>query len=416
VSHDLVLAGGRVVDPETGFDRVCDVGIDGDSVAAVGYRLDGATTVDVGGLVVAPGFVDLHSHAQTLPGRRLQACDGVTTALDLEDGRAPVEIAYAREAKRGSPINYGFSASWAAARMHVVADRLLDGGAAAIFGGLAGTEWQRAATAAQVARILDQVSTDLAAGAVGVGVLIGYAPGVDPAEYLAVAELAAAAGGSSPRARVATSAWCWWPTRSSSRSATTCATSVPSGWGPTWCSLASRVHAGAARCRRKASMRSSPALADTPGSSTAPVTSSATPASPGYGRRVWLWTPCRPRPGTARSSRPGLPAPHQRLADPGVSAGGGADRRFPRGRADRHAGGDSMTALAAAVEVWEPKAGLAARVGRAGVPDAATSGHHASLTHPAHDLPRSSQRRRRGPDPASVRPLAAEYHDHDDRR
>lgn len=194
MSHDLVLAGGRVVDPETGFDRVCDVGIDGDSVTAVGDRLDGRTTVDVGGLVVAPGFVDLHSHAQTLPGRRLQACDGVTTALDLEAGRAPVEIAYAREAKRGSPINYGFSASWAAARMHVVADGPLDGGAAAIFGGLTGTEWQQAASAAHVARILDQVSADLAAGAVGVGVLIGYTPGVDPAEYLAVAELAAAAG------------------------------------------------------------------------------------------------------------------------------------------------------------------------------------------------------------------------------
>ena len=66
------------------------------------------------GLVVAPGFIDLHSHAQTLPGRRLQACDGVTTALELEAGRAPVDRAYAREAQRGSPIHFGFSASWAA--------------------------------------------------------------------------------------------------------------------------------------------------------------------------------------------------------------------------------------------------------------------------------------------------------------
>ena len=74
-----------------------DVGIDGDSVTAVGDRLDGATIVDVRGLVVAPGFIDLHSHAQTLPGRRLQACDGVTTALDLEAGRAPVEVAYAKK-------------------------------------------------------------------------------------------------------------------------------------------------------------------------------------------------------------------------------------------------------------------------------------------------------------------------------
>jgi hypothetical protein len=194
VSHELVLSGGRVVDPETGFDRVCDVAIDRGSVTAVGDDLDGAATVDVSGLVVAPGFVDLHSHAQTLPGRRLQACDGVTTALDLEAGRAPVELAYAREATRGSPINYGFSASWAAARMHVVGNRPLDGGAASIFSGLAGTEWQHAATNTQVSRILDQISTDLAAGAIGIGVLVGYTPGVDTAEYLAVAELAAASG------------------------------------------------------------------------------------------------------------------------------------------------------------------------------------------------------------------------------
>ena len=193
MSHDLVLAGGRVVDPETGFDRVCDVGIDGPAVTAIADALDGATTVDVAGLVVAPGFVDLHSHAQTLPGRRLQACDGVTTALDLEAGRAPVELAYAREAERGSPINYGFSASWAAARMHVVAGGPLDGGAAGIFNGLTGSAWQQAATATQMGRILDQVSTDLAAGAVGIGVLMGYTPGVDPAEFLALAELAAVA-------------------------------------------------------------------------------------------------------------------------------------------------------------------------------------------------------------------------------
>ena len=192
--HDVVLSGGRVLDPETGLDRVCDVGIDRGSVTAIEERLDGTTTVDVRGLVVVPGFIDLHSHAQTLPGRRLQACDGVTTALDLEAGRAPVDLAYEREARRGSPINYGFSASWAAARMHVLAHGRLDGSSMAIFGGMVGTEWQQAATTAQVQQILDQISTDLAAGAIGVGLLVGYTPGVDPSEYLAVAELAATAG------------------------------------------------------------------------------------------------------------------------------------------------------------------------------------------------------------------------------
>jgi cytosine/adenosine deaminase-related metal-dependent hydrolase len=194
LSHDLVLTGGRVLDPETRLDRQCDVGIDGRSVTAIGDALDGSVTVDISGLVLAPGFIDLHSHAQTLPGRRLQVCDGVTTALELEAGRAPVDRAYAREEHRGSPIHFGFSASWAAARMHVVADGALDGGPGAIFGGLVGEAWQRAASDADLVRILDQIESDLGAGAIGIGVIIGYTPGVDPAEYLAVAELAASAG------------------------------------------------------------------------------------------------------------------------------------------------------------------------------------------------------------------------------
>ena len=108
MAHDLVLSGGRVIDPETGLDRVCDVGVDGRRVSAIGDALEGDATFDVSGLVVAPGFIDLHSHAQTLPGRRLQACDGVTTALELEAGRAPVDRAY--RAKR-SEVRRSTSAS-----------------------------------------------------------------------------------------------------------------------------------------------------------------------------------------------------------------------------------------------------------------------------------------------------------------
>ena len=194
MAHDVVFAGGRVIDPETGLDELRDVAIDGRRIAAIGGALDGTTTIDADGLVIAPGFIDLHSHAQTLPGRRLQACDGVTTALELEAGRAPVERAYAREEQRGSPIHFGFSASWAVARMHVVAGGALDGGAGAVFGGMIGTEWQQAASAPQLAGILEQISHDLAAGAIGIGVIVGYTPGVDPGEYLEVARLAADAG------------------------------------------------------------------------------------------------------------------------------------------------------------------------------------------------------------------------------
>jgi cytosine/adenosine deaminase-related metal-dependent hydrolase len=192
-AHDLVLRAGRVVDPESGLDEVRDVAIDGRSITAIGSELEGATVVDVTGLVVAPGFIDLHSHAQTLPGRRLQACDGVTTALELEAGRAPIDLAYERDAARGSPIHYGFSASWAAARMHVMAGVPLDGDPAGTFAAIGDPAWQAAANDDDLARILDRLTKDLAAGGIGIGILSGYAPGVDPDEYLEVAKLAASA-------------------------------------------------------------------------------------------------------------------------------------------------------------------------------------------------------------------------------
>jgi dihydroorotase-like cyclic amidohydrolase len=193
--HEVVLQGGRVVDPETGLDDIRHVAVDGDKVTAVtAERLQGATVIDVAGLVVAPGFIDLHSHAQTLTGRRLQACDGVTTALDLEAGRSPIGQAYASEARGGSPINYGFSASWAAIRMQVVGGLPPVGGADGTLRILGDQRWHGSATSNQVSLILGALAEDLAGGAIGIGLLMGYAPGVDPDEYLAVARLAAEAG------------------------------------------------------------------------------------------------------------------------------------------------------------------------------------------------------------------------------
>ena len=71
--------------------------------------------------MVTAGFIDLHSHVGDLGGLRLQAMDGVTTALELEAGVTPVAEAYRRAGAQGRPVNYGFSASWALARMETVA-------------------------------------------------------------------------------------------------------------------------------------------------------------------------------------------------------------------------------------------------------------------------------------------------------
>ena len=192
-----ILRGGTVIDPGSGAAGVADVVIrDGRvaEVAALPVLAADATVIDVTGLVVGPGFVDLHSHVHSIAEQRLQAFDGVTTNLDLEAGLMPIERAYADAAADGRVLNYGFSASWTAARGAVLAGiapeaRFKD--SMALLGDL---DWQRSSSPVELAGWLGLLERDLAAGALGIGVLMGYAPRSDPAEYLAVAALAARAG------------------------------------------------------------------------------------------------------------------------------------------------------------------------------------------------------------------------------
>src|SRR5262245_25299502 len=117
--YDVVLQGGRVMDPASGLDSVRNIGIKDGKIAAISTdRLRGTTVVDVTGKVVAPGFIDLHAHGQTTSDMEIQAHDGVTTALELEVGVYPVASWYAsREGK--SPLNYGATVSHIAARFAV---------------------------------------------------------------------------------------------------------------------------------------------------------------------------------------------------------------------------------------------------------------------------------------------------------
>jgi cytosine/adenosine deaminase-related metal-dependent hydrolase len=193
--HDLVLRGGRVIDPESGLDGVRDVGITGTSVSGISeVPLTGRAIVQVGGRVVSPGFIDLHSHGQQIPEQRFQALDGVTTALELEAGTRPIAAAYRRAGEEGRPINYGYSSSWALARMQVLAGYQPNGGVNEVLTQLGGGAWRRTASPAQVRAILDMIEDDLEDGALGIGILIGYAPLVDPSEYVKVAALAAGRG------------------------------------------------------------------------------------------------------------------------------------------------------------------------------------------------------------------------------
>src|SRR5881396_3640087 len=126
--YDLVLMGGRVLDPETALDATRNVGIQGGRIAAVTVQpLAARETLAVPGLVVAPGFIDLHVHGQDSESYRYYAHDGVTTALELEVGTYPVALWYA-EREGHALINYGVSVGHVGARRALVAhDQSLPG-------------------------------------------------------------------------------------------------------------------------------------------------------------------------------------------------------------------------------------------------------------------------------------------------
>jgi N-acyl-D-glutamate deacylase len=195
---DLVLRGGRVIDPESGLDGIRDVGIVGGRIEAVSDRpLTGKKTIDVRGLIVAPGFIDLHSHAFDLPGQRMQACDGVTTALELESGVQPIGAAYEMIAARGAAVNYGFSSSWTFSRIAAMIPEMPPPAPTPdwYLGSFRYPRWTTDVTNdAELAKVLAMLEDGLRQGALGIGVNAGYVPGVGGKELTAVSELAARHG------------------------------------------------------------------------------------------------------------------------------------------------------------------------------------------------------------------------------
>ena len=121
--YDIVLANGRVIDPETKLDAVRNVGIKDGKVAAVSPdALKGQVVVDATGLIVAPGFIDWHAHGQNTLADRVQAFDGVTTALEFEAGMLPIGRWYDLQARSKRVVNYGASSSWGMARIATLED------------------------------------------------------------------------------------------------------------------------------------------------------------------------------------------------------------------------------------------------------------------------------------------------------
>lgn len=185
--YDLVLEGGRVMDPETGMDAIRNVGIrDGKIVRISSEALSGRRTIHATGLVVAPGFVDVHQHGQDLASQRVKALDGVTTALEMEIG-AP-DVALFLKAKEGhSLIHYGTAASHVAARSLVFGAPLPTG--TILPQSRPATDQH--ATPEQIERIRQRLRAELDAGGLAVGLGIQYTPGATRLEVIDMFRLAA---------------------------------------------------------------------------------------------------------------------------------------------------------------------------------------------------------------------------------
>jgi cytosine/adenosine deaminase-related metal-dependent hydrolase len=191
--YDVVLKGGRVMDPETSLDAVMNVGIKDGKIAAVTKdELSGNEIIDVNGLVVSPGFIDTHQHSLDIADGRLAAQDGTTTHMEFEFGRSPVAEAYDIIEKRGGhPINYGYAASWPMRRAEVMAG--FDG--EATFEGLeeAFVGWGTTVSdPLQEGQILALIQKDLDDGALAVGFPPAYGSGAGVKESIKLWKMAAA--------------------------------------------------------------------------------------------------------------------------------------------------------------------------------------------------------------------------------
>ena len=201
IQYDIVLQGGRVIDPETKLDAIRNVGILNNRITMISSKpLQAKEIINVSGLVVAPGFIDLHVHGMTNVEQEYQLHDGVTTALELEWGLEHTAAWY-KERQGTALINYGASVCWPFERMKAMekyqgnVDELLSlvhkkQANHQSFSHIAGPSFLEHQTSEEMDKTLANIKSALEEGGIGIGVPIGYLPSTKPAEMFRVFEMA----------------------------------------------------------------------------------------------------------------------------------------------------------------------------------------------------------------------------------
>jgi N-acyl-D-aspartate/D-glutamate deacylase len=175
-TFDLVVTGGRVIDPQSGYDHVAHVGIDGATVGAISRTpLTGRAAIDAKGLVVSPGWIDILSYEPNEYGIWFKVADGITTNLGLHGLQARAVDYFAvwgSEAKR-PPTHYGgaFSDPWTRANV-------------------LGLGIDDVATSSQIDELVRLCDEDLRNGYIAVDFEPEYTPGVAFDEIKALTQVA----------------------------------------------------------------------------------------------------------------------------------------------------------------------------------------------------------------------------------
>jgi Amidohydrolase family len=198
---DIVLMGGRVIDPETKLDAVRNIGILNGRIASISINaLVGKEVIDVKGLVVSPGFIDMHVHGRTNQEQEFQLHDGLTTTLELEWGVENIEQWYdSRKSK--ALINFGASVCWPFERFKamekyketnkLIMENTIKGNSSLenLFNAI-GPSYNDKLSKGESSIMLININKSLAEGGIGIGIPIGYLPKTNPEELYEIYKLA----------------------------------------------------------------------------------------------------------------------------------------------------------------------------------------------------------------------------------
>ena len=196
--YDVVINNGRVMDPETMYDDVANVGItDGRIVVITKNQISGKETIDATGHVVAPGFIDTHFHWQAPLGYKIGLRDGLTSSMDIEEGCAGTTLGAWYEERIGkTAVNFGCASSHELARAIVLDGATEDDvgqGPMSALKTRTASGWSSTQPSLEqgneILRIIDQGLQD---GGLGIGSTLGYMRnGVTTREMYEVQKVAA---------------------------------------------------------------------------------------------------------------------------------------------------------------------------------------------------------------------------------